>query len=163
MTRQKMLRRRSAFTPFLSTTPFPRTAEEMSARAREMFSALVGDGEEQPVIDWFPALDVSEGKDECTVTAELPGLTIENVKVHFSDGVLTMRGEKSEEQTKEGEDKKYHMWERRYGAFQRSLPFPGGIAEDRIKAEFKDGILTVRLPKAEEEKTKRHEIPINKN
>lgn len=163
MKREKMLRRRAAMVPFLSTAAFPRSAEEMSTRAREMFNALLGDGEELPEISLFPPVDVSEAKEEFVVTAELPGLTIENVKLDFSDGVLTMRGEKSEEETKEDVEKKYHIWERRYGSFRRSLPFADPIAEDRIKAEFKDGVLTVHLPKAEEAKSKRHEIPINKN
>jgi HSP20 family protein len=82
------------------------------------------------------------------------------VSIDYTDGMLTIKGEKVEEKTKEEDDRKWYLWERRYGSFQRALPFPGGIAEDKLRAEFKDGVLTVHLPKAEEAKTKRHHIPI---
>ncbi len=111
-------------------------------------------------MDWFPAVNVSEADGEFTVTAELPGLAAKDVKVDFCDGTLTIRGEKTEEETKKEDDRKYYRWERQFGSFHRSFPFPGGIDESRIVAEFKDGILAVRLPKAEEAKVKHHEIAI---
>lgn len=95
------------------------------------------------------------------ITAELPGLTANDVRVDFSDGILTIQGDKTEERTEKEDGMKYHIWERRSGSFQRSFPFPGGVAEDKIKADFKDGVLTIQLPKAAEEQAKRHSIKIN--
>jgi len=172
MPRTKITRRRPSPTlfrtpffsaPFFSGSDIPsltQAAEEMSARANEMMQAFGGYpdflGAEQ-----FPALNVSEAKDEFTVTAELPGMTTKDVTIDYCDGVLTIRGEKEHEEKKEEDGRKYYMWERRFGSFQRALPFPGGIAEDKIAAEFKDGVLTVHLPKAEEAKTNHRAIPIN--
>jgi HSP20 family protein len=105
-------------------------------------------------------MNLSEGKNEFTVTAELPGMTAKDVTIDYCDGVLTIRGEKEHEETKEEDDRTYYVWERRFGSFQRALPFPGGIAEDKIAADFKDGVLTVHLPKAEEAKTKKRQITV---
>ncbi len=149
--------------PFFSTPAFPSladSAEELSARANEMMKSAFAGFPEFSTMDRFPALNVSEGKDDFTVTAELPGMTAKDVTVDFSDGVLTIRGEKEREETKEEDNRKYYMWERRFGSFQRALPFPGGIAENKIAAEFKDGVLTVHMPKAEEMKTTHRPIPI---
>jgi HSP20 family protein len=124
-----------------------------------MASAFAG-APEFPSMDWFPAVNVSEADSEFTVTAELPGLTAKDVTVDFCDGTLTIRGEKTEEETKKENDRKYYRWERQFGSFQRSFPFPGGIDETKIAADFRDGILTVRLPKAEAAKVKHREIAI---
>lgn len=172
MTRTKIARRRpnvatTFFRPplflpsMLSAGDFPsltKAAEDISARANELMQSAFGDF---PAVERFPALNVSETKEEFKVTAELPGMTTKDVTIDYYDGVLTIRGEKEHEETKEEEDRKYYMWERRFGSFQRALPFPGGIAEDRIAAEFKDGVLTVHMPKAEEAKTNHRQIPIS--
>jgi HSP20 family protein len=173
MTRTKITRRRP--TPTLFRTPFfpapffpgsgipslTQGAEEMSARANEMMQSAFAGFPDFMGAERFPALNVSEAKEEFTVTAELPGMTTKDVTIDYCDGVLTIRGEKEHEEKKEEDDRKYYMWERRFGSFQRALPFPGGIAEDKIAAEFKDGVLTVHLPKAEEAKTNHRPIPIN--
>jgi HSP20 family molecular chaperone IbpA len=109
----------------------------------------------------FPPVNVSESTNAFSVTAELPGLAENDVKVEFTDGVLTIRGDKIEEHTAKEDGTKYHIWERRSGSFQRSFPFPGGVAEDKITADFKDGVLTIQLPKATEEQAKRRSIRIN--
>jgi HSP20 family molecular chaperone IbpA len=147
--------------PMFPADGFPsltKAAEEISARANELMQSAFGDF---PAIERFPALNVSETKQEFTVTAELPGMTTKDVTIDYCDGVLTIRGEKEHEETKEEDDRKYYMWERRFGSFQRALPFPGGIAEDKIAAEFKDGVLTVHMPKAEGAKTNHRPIPIS--
>jgi HSP20 family protein len=87
-------------------------------------------------------------------------MTEKDVTIDYCDGVLTIRGEKEEEETKEEDGRKYYVWERRFGSFQRALPFPGGVAEDKIAAEFKHGVLTVHLPKADEAKAKHRPIPV---
>ena len=109
----------------------------------------------------FPAVNVTENPTSFQITAELPGLTADDVRVDFTDGVLTIQGEKTQERTEKEDGTKYHIWERRSGSFQRSFPFPGGVASDKITAEFTDGVLTMVLPKAIEERTKRHSIKIN--
>ena len=149
--------------PFFSSPVFPSltdTAEELSAHANEIMKSAFPGFPEFSTFEKFPALNVSEGKDDFTVTAELPGMTAKDVTVDFSEGVLTIRGEKEKEETKEEDNRKYYMWERKFGSFQRALPFPGGIAENKITAEFKDGVLKVHMPKAEEMKPNHRAIPI---
>lgn len=149
--------------PLFSPTGFPTLTDAlnaMTARSNELMQTVFP---EFPAIangEKFPVLNLSESKTEYTVTAELPGMGIKDVTVDFADGVLNIRGEKEMEEKKEEDDRKYYMWERRFGSFQRVLPFPGGIAEDKISAAFKDGLLTVHLPKAEEGKAKHHPIKI---
>jgi HSP20 family protein len=109
----------------------------------------------------FPAVNVTENPTSFTVTAELPGLTANEVRVDFTDGVLTIQGDKIDEHTGKENGSKYHVWVRRSGSFQRSSPFPGGVADDKIAADFKDGIVTIQLPKPTEELTKRRSIKIN--
>jgi HSP20 family protein len=147
--------------PMLDADEFPsltKAAENISAHANELMKSAFGDF---PALEQFPALNVSETKEEFKVTAELPGMTTKDVTIEYYDGILTIRGQKEHEETKEEEDRKYYMWERRFGSFQRALPFPGGIAEDKIAAEFKDGVLTVHMPKAEETKANHRQIPIS--
>ena len=155
---------RTPLFPPLFPSRFPSltdAAEELSERTSELMqSAFAGFPEFLPA-ERFPALNVSESKDEFIVTAELPGMTTKDVNIDYCDGVLTISGDKVHEETKEEDGKKFYMWERQFGSFQRALPFPGGIAEDKITAEFKDGVLTVHLPKAEVEKTNRRPIPIS--
>ncbi len=152
--------------PLFSTPAFPSLSQafnDMNAKTNEMMQSLFSNFPTTSVTERFPAINVAEAKNEFTVTAELPGMSAENVTIDFSDGMLTIRGEKETEETKEEEDMKYYMWERRFGSFQRALPFPGGVAEDKIKASFKDGLLTVHLPKAENGKNKHHTIKITES
>jgi HSP20 family protein len=96
-----------------------------------------------------------------TITAELPGLTENDVKVNFTNGVLTISGEKAEQHGTRENGLKYHIWERKAGTFQRSFPFPGLIAEDKIVADFTNGLLNIHLPKVPEEQEKTRSIKIN--
>ena len=103
-----------------------------------------------------PALDVSESEDAITVSIELPGLDKDAVQVSIEDGVLTVTGEK-----KSSEDRKedsFHIVERRYGSFSRSLTLPTTVNPDQADARFENGVLTIRLPKHEQVKPKRLEI-----
>jgi HSP20 family protein len=106
---------------------------------------------------WNPSVDVSEDKDNVILRAEMPGMIKEDVKISIQDGVLTLKGEKKQE--KEEKDRNYHRIERNYGAFCRSFQLPTSVKSDKIKATYKDGVLSVTLPKAEEVKPK--EIPIS--
>lgn len=104
-------------------------------------------GNVSPRTGWTPAVDVREDEKELTILAELPGLRMEDVEVTCDNGVLTIRGEKSEER-KEGDDRRYHLVERTYGSFTRSFQLPQGVDESKIEGSFENGILTVRIPKA---------------
>jgi HSP20 family protein len=106
---------------------------------------------------WEPRLDMSETKDTVTIKAELPGLEAKDLDVSLSGDILTIKGEKKEEKEEKGETR--HVVERRYGAFARMVRLPTTVAGDKIQASFKNGVLTVTLPKTEEAKQKA--IPVS--
>jgi HSP20 family protein len=101
---------------------------------------------------WTPALDVHEDKDSYTIRVELPGMKREEIEVSLQDDALVISGERKTETRKE--DTEVHRQERFYGKFSRALTFPTAVAGDKVTAAYKDGILTVTLPKAEEAKPK---------
>jgi HSP20 family protein len=100
-----------------------------------------------------PAFDISETENEIHVKAELPGMDPKEIEITLTGDLLTIKGEKKEEK---GED--FHRRERRYGSFSRSFRLPVEVKADSINAGYKDGVLTVTLPKAEEEKVRRIEV-----
>jgi HSP20 family protein len=104
-------------------------------------------------VTWGIALDVVENPDEFVVKASLPGVKPEDVDVTFSENTLTIKGETRHEEDRE--DERYHLRERRYGSFSRSLTLPRGIKGDAIEASYDSGVLTLRLPKTEEVKPQR--------
>lgn len=95
-----------------------------------------------------PSVDVAETDKAFEITAELPGMTEDNVDVSLSQGVLTLKGEKKEETEKK--EKGYYLSERRYGSFQRSFGLPDGVDENKIEASFDKGVLKITLPKTKE-------------
>jgi len=97
-----------------------------------------------------PAVDITESEDRYTVKAEVPGVKKEDLTLEVREGVLTLRGEKKEER-EEGKDKGRRL-ERVFGAFTRSFSLPSDANADRIEANFKDGVLTVAIPKRPEAK-----------
>ncbi|WP_457093408.1 Hsp20/alpha crystallin family protein [Microvirga sp. P5_D2] len=97
-----------------------------------------------------PVVDLVEKPDRYEITAELPGMDEKNIEVKLSNEMLVIKGEKKEE--KEEKEANYYMSERRYGSFQRAFRLPEGINTDKIEAGFKNGVLTVALPKSEEAK-----------
>ena len=96
---------------------------------------------------WAPAVDIREDNKEIALEVELPGIKPSDVEVMAENGVLTIRGEKLSGST-EGSEGRYHVVERSYGSFTRSFQLPTGVDEQRIEAEFADGLLTIRIPKA---------------
>jgi HSP20 family protein len=114
-----------------------------------------GLGMRRSALAW-PNIEVSDDDREVRITAEVPGLSEEDVELLVQDGVLTLRGEKKSET----EDKERGYSERFYGRFERRIALPGGIAEESAKADFRDGVLTVTLPKTAEAQRGRR-IPIN--
>lgn len=103
-------------------------------------------------------LDVVEDKDKITVKAELPGMEQKDIQVDLNDGVLTVKGEKRQET--EEKDKHYHLVERTYGSYSRSLRLPSYVDGEKIKATYKDGVLNITLPKKEEAKPKKIDIEV---
>jgi HSP20 family protein len=108
-----------------------------------------------------PSMDVKETDKEITIEAELPGLDEEDVSLTIQNGVLTIEGEKKLEHEEDKED--YHVMERRYGSFQRSLRIPDTVNEDKIEARFDKGVLKVVLPKRPEAASEQRKIEIKKS
>ena len=108
--------------------------------------------------DWVPAVDISETDAEYQIKAELPEVKKKDVKVSIEERVLTIQGERKHE--KEEKKKKYHRVERCFGSFTRSFSLPGNIAEDKITADFKNGVLLLHVPKTEKAKPEVKEIPV---
>jgi HSP20 family protein len=106
----------------------------------------------------MPPVDIIEHDNEYIVKVDLPGVKKEDVKITITNDVLTLRGEKTEE--KEHKGKNYHRMERGIGSFQRSFTLPTSVKSDKIEAEFRDGILTISLPKPEEAKPKQIEVKV---
>ena len=109
---------------------------------------------------WMPAMDLVETDDRFVLTADLPGLGEDDVKIEFEDGTLTVSGERKavHEAKKDG----YHRVERAYGAFSRSLTLPQGIDPEAVTASFDRGVLEISIPKPEERKPRRIEIAASK-
>jgi HSP20 family protein len=139
-----------------------RELEEMSERLNRMFtrptSSRQNGKESLTVADWIPQVDISEADHEYVITAELPGLKKEDVKITLADGVLTLQGERKQEREDKGT--RYHRVERSYGSFLRSFTLPDVIEEAHVAAEFKEGVLSIRLPKSEKAKPKAIEVKV---
>lgn len=140
--------------------PF-RELEEMSDRLNRVFSrpALRTNGKENlTVADWTPTVDISETDGEYLIKAELPEVKKEDVKVTVENGVLTLQGERRQEKEEKG--KKFHRVERSYGSFVRSFALPESVDDSAVKAEYKDGVLNLHLPKSEKVKPKAIEVKV---
>jgi len=106
----------------------------------------------------MPAIDIVEKDNAYKVTSELPGLDAKNIDLQLADGVLTIKGEKKEEQEEKTKDR--YVSERRYGSFRRSPQVPASVDADRIEASYKSGVLIVTLPKSAEAQKQQKTIPI---
>lgn len=133
------------FDPFRDITTL---RDEMN----RLFSRTVGEGGASGSA-WTPAVDIFDQDEAIVLRAELPGLTPEDIDIEIDDNVLTLRGERRfQEQVDEG---RYYRLERAYGQFQRSVTLPQGVKADEISAGFDNGVLTVRVPKADEVKPRK--------
>jgi HSP20 family protein len=140
--------------------PF-RELEDMSERLNRVFSrpSLRNSGKENlTVADWMPTVDISETEAEYLIKAELPEVRKEDVKVTVENGVLTLQGERRQEKEEKG--KKFHRVERSYGSFVRSFSLPESVEESGVKAEYKDGVLNLHLPKSEKVKPKAIDVKV---
>tara|TARA_Y100000588_G_scaffold376568_1_gene454534 strand:+ start:173 stop:610 length:438 start_codon:yes stop_codon:yes gene_type:complete len=105
---------------------------------------------------WSPAVDIKETKEAIEVSAELPGLNKEEIDVDVANGVLSIKGEKKYKKESEGENAR--RTERAYGSFSRAFTLPAEVESDAISAVYKDGVLSIKLPKSEAAKSKRIEV-----
>lgn len=133
------------FDPFRDITTL---RDEMN----RLFNRTVGDGVSSGS-SWTPAVDIFDAQDEIVLRAELPGLTPEDIDIEVDDNVLTLKGERRFQETVE--EGRYYRLERSYGQFQRSVTLPQGVKPDEISAGFDNGVLTVRVPKADEVKPRK--------
>jgi HSP20 family protein len=132
---------------------------EMNRLFNTFFDTPTTAGNAAPVRRWMPAMDLVEHEDHFLLTADLPGMKQEDVKLEVSDGVLTIAGERktTQEERKGG----YIRIERAAGTFQRSLTLPDGVDPEQVGASFTDGVLEVRIPKPVERKPHRVQIAVN--
>jgi HSP20 family protein len=135
-------------------SPFLRLRQEMDRLFEDFYSSPLLGGLGRNMA--WPTIEVSDTDNEVRVTAELPGLSEKDVEVFAHDGVLTLRGEKKSQT----EDRDRGWSERYYGRFDRSIALPDGADESQAEASFRDGLLTVRMPKTAEA-TRSKRIPIN--
>ena len=112
-------------------------------------------GAERPWGDghWSPRIDVSETESDVVVKAEVPGLSKDDIDVSLAGDLLTIRGEKKDERKEEKGS--YRLLERHYGSFERTITLPPGVDPEKVEAEFKDGVLTIKLAKTEETRARK--------
>ena len=115
--------------------------------------------QQAPAAVWYPPVDLFESKDSYLIRAELPGMSREDFNLELNEGVLTLSGERRGEEPAEGVE--YRHSERLAGKFSRSFHLPQTVAQDGIKATYRDGILEVHVPKAEEAKPKKITVNVN--
>jgi HSP20 family protein len=138
-----------------------RELEDMSMRLRRFLNQpglRRVDDDGSFFADWAPAVDVQETDKEYIVKADLPDVKKDDVKVGIEDGVLTLEGERKQEKEEKG--KKFHRVERVYGKFVRRLALPMEVDAQKVAAEFKDGVLNVRMPKAEAAKPRAIDVKV---
>ncbi|MGQ9630195.1 MAG: Hsp20/alpha crystallin family protein [bacterium] len=107
---------------------------------------------------WSPSVDLSETSDAFILKADLPGLTHKDIHVSLTNNILTLSGEKKQEKEEKGET--YHRIERAYGSFSRSFTLPSEVKADKIDAKFKDGVLTITMPKSERAKSREIQVKV---
>ena len=125
--------------------PF-RELEELSTRFGPFLSRKQTPGTVDSFGDWAPAMDVQEKEAEYLIKTDLPEVPKDQIKIGVENGVLSIEGERQQE--KDEKTTHYHRLEREYGKFVRRLTLPSEVDEQKITAEFKDGVLTVHLPKS---------------
>lgn len=135
--------------------PFRDLRQEMNRLFDDFPLAPQGGGREFSLAGFSPRVDVSETEKEIKVSAELPGMDEKDIAVEMDEAGLTLRGEKKEEK-----GRNWYCREQSYGSFQRNIPLPAGVETEKIKATFKKGVLTILVPKKEEEQAKRKAIKV---
>jgi HSP20 family protein len=148
-----------AFRSLISTDPF-RELFEIQRDINRLFEGSIGNSSQQTALStWTPVVDIFEDPESFLIKAELPEVSRDDVKVNLDNNTLSISGERRIE----FEDKRenYHRVERAYGQFYRSFTLPPNVNSEAISAEFKDGILRLRLPKKEEAKPKQIQVKVD--
>ncbi len=144
--------------PLTDWDPF-QELEDFSNRLGSVFGVPARRrGQEDTPAAWSPSVDIVEDDKEFLVKAELPEIKKEDVHVSVQNNVLTIQGERKTEKEEKG--KRFHRRERSYGSFTRSFSLPEGTDASKVKAEFKDGLLQVHLPKTEQAKPRQVEVRV---
>jgi HSP20 family protein len=154
-----MARELQIWKPMRELTPFrefDRMRREMDRFWDSFFERRPTKGEETG--EFLPAIDLAEKDNELVVKCEVPGMDPKDIDISLSDGVLTIRGEKKQEREEKESD--YHLVERSYGSFTRSIQLPREVQGEKINASYKNGILKITLPKSEEAKKKEIKIKV---
>jgi HSP20 family protein len=149
------------FRPFSQAVDSFRDFGDMQAEVNRLFDNFLGrpaqqSGSMERV--WAPAVDMYETKDALMVAAELPGLNEKDIHLSIIGDVLSVRGERQWNQ--EVKQESYYRGERWYGKFERSLPLPMPVQADKVTAKYRDGVLTIALPKVEEIRPKEIKIDV---
>jgi HSP20 family protein len=145
--------------PFKRHSGAPNLFSEMDELIQKMWYGFPFHNVQKDMdIGWSPRLDVSETEKALEIVVDLPGLEKQDISVALEDNQLTIKGERKEE--KESKDKRFHTIERRSGSFYRALRLPVEVENDKIEANFKDGVLTLTLPKNQGSKKKVTQIEI---
>ena len=148
------------FRPFSQAVDSFRDFGEIQTEVNRLFDSFLGRPSQVGAMErvWAPAVDMHETKDELVVTVELPGLNEKDIQLSITGDVMTVRGERHWNQ--EVKQESCYRSERWYGKFERSLPLPVPVQADKVKASYRDGVLSIRLPKVEEIKPKEIKIDV---
>jgi HSP20 family protein len=130
-------------------------------RVNRLFEKNFLDGKDSTLTAWAPAVDIQETENELVVTADLPGISEKDLDVRVENNTLTIRGERKQEQNVN--EAGYLRVERAYGSFTRSFSLPNTVNTGAIKADYLNGVLTVKMPKREDSKPKQVKINISTN
>jgi HSP20 family protein len=137
------------------------TQDQFGRLFNDTFSRFLGSEEGLSARSWVPPVDVYETDLNVVLTAELPGVDPKDVELRVEDNTLYLQGHRNFQ--KEVKEDDYHRVERSYGSFARSFTLPASVDSDQAKAEYKDGLLTLTLPKREEAKPKTIQVEVSKN
>lgn len=124
-----------------------------------LVSNLFGDAGINSGSAWVPSVDLRETDEQYTLAADLPGLKKDEIEISLVDDVVTIKGERKQEQEQNASG--WHVFERNYGTFQRSFRLPRGVDAEKVNAKFENGVLTVTLPKPEQARKKQIEVKVN--
>jgi HSP20 family protein len=137
------------------------TQDRFNRLFNDTLSQFFGDEGTLASASWAPAVDIYETDHDVVMKAELPGIDPKDVEVRVEDGTLYLKGERKFQNEIKKEN--YHRVERSYGSFTRSFTLPNSVDADKAKAEYKNGVLTLTMPKKEEAKPKTIQIAVSKN
>ena len=148
--------------PVIKYNPFNTEVEDFPAGLRLLHDSVNRLFSEPAARPWSPSVDIYETENELVVKADLPDVDPKNVGIQLENGTLTLRGERKFEEQKNGQ-KGFHRIERSYGSFVRAFSLPDTVDGEKVKADYKNGVLTISLPKKEVAKPKTINIEVSNN